>query len=80
MGYYGRPALHLQLFQLFPLSAVALRRVAFQIMEPPPKKKSRAERKADRDKNKNDELQKAAEDEKERAAFFEKMQDMLTVD
>ena len=80
MGYYGRPALHLQLFQLFPLSAVALRRVAFQIMEPPPKKKSRAERKADRDKNKNDELQKAAEDEKERATWLQEMQDKFDKD
>ena len=49
-------------------------------MEPPPKKKSRAERKADRDKNKNDELQKAAEDEKERATWLQEMQDKFDKD
>ena len=47
---------------------------------PPPPKKSRAERKADRDKNKNEELQKAAEDEKERAAFLQEMQDKFDKD
>ena len=48
--------------------------------EEPPAKKRRDARKADRDKNLNDELQKAAEDEKERAAFFEKMQDKFDAD
>ena len=49
-------------------------------MEPPPKKKSRAERKADRDKNKNDELQKAVEDDETRAAFLQEMQDKFDKD
>ena len=41
---------------------------------PPPRKKSRAERKADPDKTKNDELQKAAKDTKKAHEFLAKMQ------
>jgi len=48
--------------------------------EEPPTKKSRDARKAERDKNKSDELQKAAEDEKESAAFLQKMQDKFDKD
>ena len=45
-----------------------------ETQEEPPTKKSRAERKADPDKTKNDELQKAAEDTKKAHEFLAKMQ------
>jgi hypothetical protein len=45
-----------------------------EAQEEPPTKKSRAERKADPDKTKNDELQKAAEDTKKAHEYLAKMQ------